>query len=244
MSITKCLFGKSNVVQITLLDSQRLELTPSADSPTIYLFSSLPNRTAAAAGTGAVQTVSAWTGTGSDRAITLTAIADPEPTSATRIKEYYLGINFTLAVSGQVQTLIELITFERPLAQIDNLSINAQDAKNIYPAISSYLSDSQINNYIAGSTEELKLELSGKGIDWATIKNPRDYKRVIIYRAIADASLSQIQEQDDKFSKRYDTYLARATKVLASIDAILDTDKDGIPDAVTPTKPNYYIMQR
>lgn len=244
MSTLRCLYGKANVVQISLLDSEGLELLPSNDNPTIYLFSSFPDRTAAAAGTGAVQTISAWTGTGTDRAITIAAVSDPEPTSNTRHKEYYLGINFTLAASGQVQTLIEQVIFERALAQIDNLSITAQDAKNIYPAISSYLSDAQITSYIVGSTEELKTELKAKAIDWASVKNPRDFKRVIIYRAIADASFSQIQEQDDKFSKRYDAYQERAKKLLTAIDAIIDTDKDGVPDTAAPSKPNYYIMVR
>lgn len=244
MNKSRYLYGKANTIQISLIDSDKTELVPSSDSPTIYLFNSQPSRQAAAAGTGSIQTISSWTGAGTDRAITITAIADPEPTSATRYKEYYLAINFTLANSGQVQTLIEQIVFERVLAQADNLALNAQDAKAIYPTIGSYLSDALINNFLTGAIDDTKTELQGKGIDWVTVKNPKDFKRAIIFKAIADASLSQIQEDNDKFSKRYDIYSTRANKLLGIITAVVDADNDGTPEQETKSKPSYYIMQR
>lgn len=244
MTISKFLFGVSNVINVSLLDNERQEITPSADSPTIYVFDSLPSRTAAAAGTGAIQTISSWTGSGSKRAVTIAAISDPDPASSARYKEYYLGINFTLVASGQVQTTIERFEVERVLSQVDNLTITAQDAKDIYPTISAYLSDALIAKYITGAIDDVKAELSGKGIDWAAIKNPKDYKRAIVFKAIADASLSQIQEPEDKFEKRYNIYTARADKLLSCTTAVIDTDKDGTPDKVTPSKPNYYIMMR
>ncbi len=239
------MYGRANTHQITLLDGNGAEITPSSDAPSIYLFSSQPTLSIAAAGTGAVQgPITSWSGSGATRTFTIAAVTDSQPTSTTRFKDYWLGVNFKLTSGGSTTTLIEEIYFERAVTQNPALVLKAADAKEIYPAIASYLSDAQINNYLIGALDDLKTDLEAKGIEWITVQNTNRFKRAAIFRAIADASLGQMQNQNDKFQERYKLYSAKYDAQMSAIQAVVDEDLDGAPEAIVKAKPNYYITYR
>lgn len=236
-------YGKDITHKVTFLDGNGVEITPSDDAPNIYLFDAFPSRNVAIAGTGALDSGS-WTGSGSTRAIAFDAVTDPDPNSATHFKEYWIAINFTAEASGQSQCVVEKIRIERTWTQDPRLSIAAQDAKDVYPAISSYLSDDQITQYLIGAIDDLKTDLEAKGVEWQTVCNATKFKRAAIFRAIADASLSQHREQGDKFEKRYVEYSKKYEIQLTAINVIVDDDGDGEPEEIKEARPSYFIAYR
>ena len=232
--MTSHIFGKDITRKFYALeDSEPINLYSQA--PAIYLFTDQPSLTVARAGTGALQTVNYWsetTGIPYTRTYTFTAVDDPAPTSTTPPSSYYWeAINYYAKSGGQLQTKLRTIELEKPSATETVPGTTAQDLKDIYPAIDSYVeSDSELEQFIVVAQDEIKSQLKSKGIEWGTIENLKEFKYALAFLAIQYLSESQIVEASDKFAIRAEIYSKKYETALSRITVTHDTDNDGMPD--------------
>lgn len=220
-----------------LKDNQPFQLP--TQTPAIYVFDAIPGRTEAAAGTGAIATITSWTAstvTPFVCAYTIPAIDDPDPASTVYAREYYVAINYILATSEQVQTKIEQLILERADGTSQIPKVSGEDIKAVYPAISSYATDSQMEDFLGMAHEQVQADLRAKGLSWAQILNLSDYKLAVAYKTIGMIALSQIREPNDRMRFRFDTFERWYSQALASVTAIMDTDRNGREDvAIQPS---------
>lgn len=205
----------------------------------IYLFSSQPTMTEAINGTNAIpsHTVSYWehnTISPYGRKYTIPAIADPDVDSAIPKRGYWQAINFYAKISAQKQTLLEYFEVRRAEGVPEVPSTSKYDLKNIYPAISSYVTDQQLENFIDIALDQIKLELKNKGVEYQTIDNLKDLKLALAYKTISLVSLSQIKEPTDRFALRYDEFKTMYHQTMKLITLVSDSNSDGTIDTETP----------
>ncbi len=226
-------FGKSFTYQFfPLADDLPVEGLPS-QTPSIYVFtdSSKPDYTAAAAGTGALATISAWTANqfgGYD--ITIPAIDDPEPTGGLIKRTYWIAINFILASSEQSQCVIRALEMERVLGHHKRVTVTDADLKSFWPAIESYCTTVELNAMIELSRAAIREELRNKGYEWATIYRPDRLYHACVYKCLDLACLSQLQQQGDKFDKLHDQFSGFYKQTMAGLKVEVDANKDGAPE--------------
>ncbi len=182
---------------------------PSADSPSIYIFKDLPGIQVARSGTGALQTISTWidsTLRNFTKTFTLEAIDDPEIENQKDYDTYYAAINYTLEAGEQVQTDIKEFYIHRVGGSLTHYGVDLVAVKSIYPAISSYLSDAQIDDAIRLAITEIKAEVEKQKADFDKIINKEFLFLPIAYKAIANASYSQFKEVGDRFYTRWQDF--------------------------------------
>lgn len=234
-------FGKA----FTLNYFYNASFAPSADNPVIYIFRDKPDRSSAIAGTGAIQTISSWSaGSIADsKAISVSAITDPHISDVQTDKVYYAAVKYTLVASGQVQTDIIPFTIGRASGTPDNFNISVTLIKEIYPAISNYLTDSQIDDKLDQTIDEVRLELEAKGHKWDKILRKDLLYLPIAYRTIANCSLSQIVEQDDKFDYRYNLFMKLYLEYLQNLTLAEDNNNDGEADKNISLETDFSIVK-
>lgn len=230
-------FGKDFTRALYSYDATTQPIQLPSQTPTIYIFSSEPNRTEAAAGTGAIQTISSWTiasTTPYAATYTVTAIDDPEPTGAVAVREYWEAINYIAKTAGQVQTKIRSFEIGR-IAGGDSFPSLGTSLTDLYPAITAYLTTDQITQFASLAREEMRLELRAKGIEWEQVSGLNDTYIGLAYKTIALAVLSQIKEQGDRHEIRYREFSAKYEAFMSTLKLPYDEDGDGSPDTtVTP----------
>lgn len=230
-------FGKDiSRVFFPLEDNEPLNLPSQV--PALYLYETRPNYTDAAAGTGALQSLTYWThdeNTPFPRSFTWNAVDDPSPSTQAQAKTYYEAINFRTQASEQIQTLVRSLTLER-VQELDSVpGTSIQDLKDAYPGISNYLTDAQLEEILEDALEEFKIDLEGKGIEYHKVYDLRKSRLALAYKAISLSMLSQIRERDDKHNFRYEEYKEKYTAIMNLITIPIDTDSDGEPDAIADT---------
>lgn len=226
-------FGHSFTRQAFFLEGDEYINLPS-QAPAIYLFDSMPNRDDALAGTGAFSTISYWTentSTPFNRNYTIPPIADPSPSSSVRIRNYWEAINFIATTSGQTQTLIRSFDLERAQALPESPLSTAQELKDIYPAITNYLTDAQLLMFGQIAEDEMQIDFEAAGYDWGQLHSLKKARLCLAYKTIALASLSQFKEPDDRFHERYKIFSEKYSTMLKNIKLPVDTDDDGAADA-------------
>jgi hypothetical protein len=194
-----------------LLDNDTASVPSAVQSqtPAIYVFDeSAPSRSDAATGSGSLQTISTWTWNTQRRAwsFTVSAIPDPDPGSNIPTRTYWIAINFVLQSAGQIQTVIKPFQLERVVGHDKVVSVTEENLKVYFPQVEAYSSDVQRKAYISQAIEEVKGELRAKGYEWAKITRADRLDICVTYKALSLIMLGQIQEQDDKFSIKYEEY--------------------------------------
>jgi hypothetical protein len=247
--IKKYPFGKDTTYIFYPIDEDDNPLTPSVDAPTIYIYSDKPNRDEArnGTGTGLIETISSWTNTTDPidgKTFTIAAISDPNPDATEDSDPYWVCINYTLQTGEQSQVYIEEFNLYRPRGHTVILDIDANNIKMIYPAISSYLTDPQIENFVEVAKEELRIKLNKLGFQWDKIKRADLLYLPCAYLTIAEASLSQIKEEGDRHQTRYDIFLDKAVNVLKNLELPYDSDDDGEFDDVAVAGTTYSVIVR
>ena len=218
---------------------------PPSQTPTIYIFDSFPTDDDARNNTGstAIETISSWTeGTANIRPFTVGAIADPA--DGTKEKSYWAAINFVVATGGS--STVDIIEFRmvRPDGQTAEGTPTAAEMKQRDTTLATYYStDSDIDNYVTNAELKLKAFLSNKGYRWAQIENPEDLKETVIYWALHDMMLAQVNEEGDRFfvkSEQYkDLMMTLREQLKLEYDANDDDQVTSQEKRTVPSKVNF-----
>lgn len=216
-----------------------------SQTPTIYIFDEKPTREAAAAGTDALQTVSSWTAQSSipyKRSWTITAVDDPEPTSNTPERRYYEAINFIGKTGGTSHTVIRSFIVRRQEGAESIPDTTPSDLKEVFPAISNYLNDSQIDDLIKIAELEVRMEFESRGYRWADIYNLDKIRIPIAYRAIEMGSMSQIRRTNDNHETRAKLFRSRYSQFMKLVELPSDSNRDGEPEHQIQAQPTSFII--
>lgn len=229
-------FGASFTRRLFPLDGDNFAYELPTQSPTIYIFSDMPTRAEAAAGTGALETISSWTENASspyDRSWTVSAIDDPDATSGTQSKRYYEAINYDPG-SGTAHVIIRSFILQRLEALDEVPGTTVADLKEVYPAIDNYASDSELANFLQVALEEMIIDMESSGIPYSRVSQLSKTKLALAYKTIVLVSASQVKNPADRFVWRVEHYAKKAKDILNGLQLPVDVSGDGVPDAVTP----------
>lgn len=238
------LFGKDFTRSFFALEDGKPVNLPT-QTPAIYIFTAEPSRADAAAGTGAAATISSWTeGTASPYAniYTVTGIADPDASGTVDQRWYWEAINYITKTAGVVQTKIRAFKLVRAEAPSTYPSLTSADLTGVYPAISSYLSESELETMIANCTEEMIFELEANGLEFGKFSDLKKLRLPLAFKCIAESSFSQFKVQDDKFYLRWQRYNEKYSNLLKLITLPYDADGDGQAENEEKPQRNYRIL--
>lgn len=216
-------------------------------TPAIYLFSTEPTRAAAAAGTGAVQSIGAWKVAAFppyEVQYTFTDVADPDPTGSDTEGTYYEAINFILEAGGQTQTVVRTLTLCRSTGGYDDPGTKTVDLAAIYPAIVDYYTLEQMNDHITIAQEEFRIDLAARGWEWSSLGELRNAKYLIAYKALANLCFSQVKEEGDRFFIKYNEFNVKYETLKNALPLKADKDNDGEHETTVVTTGNSYISAR
>lgn len=208
---------------------------PPSQTPTIYVFDAAPDPTAARNGTGAIETISSWTeGTANYRPFTVSAIADPD--DGTKSKKYWVAINYVPVTGGSSTVDVLQFILQTPDGQTAEVTPTAAEMKQRDTTLATYYStDSDIDNYVSNAETKLKAFLSNQGYHWTRIENPEDLKESVIYWALTDMMVAQINEEGDRFSIKAESYKELMMTLRNQLRLEYDANND---DSVTATEEN------
>ena len=242
-------FGASFIRSIYIYTENDVAIPIIDESRTIYYFNESPSLAVALAGTGAIQTVSAFASLGQvdpyGATWTVLPILDPFPLSSIYERTYYEAVNFKLVASGQVQTRIRELQLVRANIAPEKLPTTIQDLKNIYPLISSLLSDAKLEQYLSLATLQFKMDLKGKDIEYSKVFNLEDARLLLAYLAIAMSSEAQnvTGSLSDKHVYTANLYRGHYISGLSLFKPEVDLDNDNIADGVASTQSRWIINQ-
>jgi hypothetical protein len=190
------LFGQSFTYDFYPIDADGSSITPSADSPAIYVFHDRPDLTQALAGTSAIQTITNWTNSGNAWQFTISSLS---PDGDEQFRTFYLGLNFTIEVGGSTQTVIKAFDVWRPLGRDEELSISTADVQAYFPQVLSFASSSQLSAMITVATASVKRALENKAYQFALVTNPSKLADTVIQKVLIILATSQIANGDEGF---------------------------------------------
>lgn len=214
-------------------DDGHTDFAPSSDAPAIYLFANKPDWTIARAGTGALQTITSWTGGHSgSKDIEISAITDPDPTGGDVERRYWLAINYTNEVGGDVITDIQELTLTRPKGRIEKKEATISEIKKFFPEIVSYVTDDQLTDFVAIAKEQVKADFLKKGYELNRIVNNDAFYLAIAYKVISLSSHAEFREAGDRMYVRYEDYRDMYNEYIKDLKIEYDIDADGDVDVV------------
>jgi hypothetical protein len=239
-------YGKA-ITRYLTADDGREYLTLPTQTPSIYLFpyGTVPNRTDAAAGTGALQTVSSWTQDPNSKQLTYTytAVSDPYPTEQVAIRDYWEAVNYVLTASGQVQTKIRQLTIGRAEALPSIPNVTADDVSQVWPNVTSYITSNQLADFIPLAESEMRRTIGSD--KWPRLSKLQDAKIVLAYKAIEMMAASQVVKGNaDKFIWMVDYFGGKYNSAISQLNFPIDNDGDGATDAIVTTNEAVIISGR
>jgi len=226
---------------------ENTEIIVSITAPTIYLFDSEPTLEEARAGTDALQTLSSWTRATSApflNTYSFTAVEDPSPTSATDSYTYWEAINYYPEAAGQKQTVVRSFTISRAKAGEDSIGLTIADVKEVYPQITSYLTDGQLTAILDAATDQMKIDLEAVGLKWANIKSQSKLALTLAYLCIAMSAESQITTEGDRFAARADRYHEKYSGNLKKIELSYASDNSSTADSKQKAGASFMVANR
>lgn len=218
-------FGLGDNQNTTILNGQ---------NPTIYVFTDSVNvtRAVAAAGTGALQTITTWTDNADgSKTFAIDGIDDPDPSSNIDRREYKLGINFRITTSEQIQTVVRSLLMERIQVQDKPITVTYTDITNEFPQATDYVSSGQITLMITEAKEEIQAYLLDRGFEWAQIFRPDRLDTAVKKKVLMKLMASQRQEANDNFDKNFDLYERDFNAIMKSVQLEYDSTRQGAPGA-------------
>jgi len=239
-------FGQDIIREFVPRPGEEFVPLPS-QSPNIYLFTTKPTRTVASAGTGAVQTITSWsqiTAAPNLWQYTIAAIDDPDPTGVTAEVRYWEAVNYISQASEQTQTVIRSFLIYRDEAGQDIPGTTTDDLKKVFPQISSYATDDQLDEVLLLAEEEIRRDLRKRGFLWSRLRGLKEIKIALAYRAIAFNAMNQITADRDRHDIRFRNYLELSSGALNTALLGYDQDGDGEEDSVVVARPKGWLVQR
>ena len=241
-------FGQDISFQFFPKDDEGDPVTPSADSPSIWIYSDRPDRDTVKNETGATSSVvgseiTSWTPSGNSREFTIPAISDPDTSSGTYSDTYYAGIKYTLETSGQQQINIVAFIVSRTVGYDVELDVPAADIEKYFPQIDAYVTEVQQDSFVTEAIEEIRATLRDSGFDWAKIRRPDRLRLVVIHKVLSRVALSQYAGGDDGFLTMYEQSKLTADSMLSSVKLEYDSTGDQQTDSER-SKGNFYRVIR
>jgi hypothetical protein len=186
--------------------------------PALYLFSALPELADAQSGTGAIDSKATWTQGGVSpwpNSYTFDPVPEPEAAITDDFSQtYYEAINFILETGGQAQTIVRALEIAKVKEQEDQPDATVALIKEIFPAITNYLDDTEIDNYIKLALDEVKIDLEAQGWAWHELIKLSNIRLAVAYRAIALGALAQVRQTGDRHEFRYNEFNAKHQAIL------------------------------
>lgn len=218
----------------------------SSQTPAIYFFDTQPSRTAASAGTGAVQTVAAWTWNAgsSGWSYTVTAINDPDPTSTLTVRTYWEAINFRLQSAGQIQTVVRAFDLQRVSGHAVSVGVNDEMLREYFPQLDSCSTEVQRAAYVTLAVEDVKSRLKSKGYDWAKVTRPDRLTIAIAYKVLYMIMLVQLQQGNDKYAVKYAEFKKIYESMIEGLTLEYDANEDGLPDTEVKASSDFIRLVR
>ena len=232
-------FGRAITYELFILEGDDQEgyvsLNGVTDTPTIYVFDSKPTREQARNGTGLtpLQTIVFWSNvtkdstTATGKQFTITAISDPDPTSSKNRYTYWLGINFPLIDSGQVQTIVRALPMQRADLHHEPVGVTKADLEEIFSTIDAIASTAEQESKIQVAVENVKQDLEADGFEWAQIWEPDDLNKIVAYRALSMIMVEKIADTGDKWETRYREYKKQSSDFLDGLKLKYIADQGG-----------------
>lgn len=243
----KAVFGASiGRVFYALAGDEPFRLYSQAAS--CYLFSTLPTLAEAQAGTGAIASATTWTQSDQHpypNYYSYAAVSDPEQGITEDFsKTYYEAVNFRLQSGQQVQTLVRAFDIYRIREQEDNPDASVALIKEVFPAISSYLTDAEITTYIKLALDEMKIDLTAQGWSWSKLIDLDQTRLAIAYRAIALGSLAQIRQQNDRHELRYNEFNKKYKETLVQVKVREKAANESTTKTEAPAKRGFSFIMK
>ena len=194
------IYGKDLTFQLYTFEDKTAIPTLPAQTVTGYVFTEAPSRSQAKTGSGSLSTFTKIL-SGSEAFIcTVPAISDPYPEDAVQFRVYWVAVNFIVATSKQVQTVIRAIKVERVSAQDSRIGVTVETLEAKYPTILSYTTTEELQATIDLATIDLVDDLTNKGFDWNKIYHPDQLFNALLVRSLESFYTSQINRDGDKFT--------------------------------------------
>lgn len=216
-------------------------------TPTIRLWDSEPSDDDAISGTGALSTVTTWTQSPvSPYACTYTipAVADPLPGVMIPTCGYWETIICKMQTGGTDIIIKRYFEIARVRGSSGRPGATIDDLKAIYPAISSYGTDPQLEKAIETAEIEMRIELEGNGVDWASVADFSKTKLALAYKTLANFTLAQISQPGDKHQIRNEAFNSMYRSLMKSISLKFDANGDGVTDSDQKAKTPYCVVLR
>lgn len=227
-----------------MVDGEPFQLP--TQTPTIYVYESetKPTRAAAAAGTGADQTISSWN---EDepyvRTFTIDDIDDPDTSEEWKVYTYWVAINYVMEASQQTQTELRALRIARAQSQHKQLDCTTDELRGVWASISEYANLTQLSDYKAGAVSDIKDDLEAAGYEWALMFRPDELKRALIYKVCATVATAEISEGGLQFETLANKYERNYEDKIKQTKISYDSDRDGEPDT-TVSSPSFSFTIR
>lgn len=204
----------------------------TSQTPAIYVFTTQPSRAAAAAGTGASQTIASWTWDEGKRGwyYTIAAINDPDTTSTETVYTYWEAVNFRLEAAAQIQTDIRALEMERVIGHSQAVLVTDDVLRGYFPQLDSCSTESQRLALINLAVEDVKSKLQAKGYEWARVTRADRLTIAISYKVLYMIMLVQIQAGNDKYAVKYNEFKSIFENTVDGLTLEYDSNKDGQAD--------------
>lgn len=216
--------------------------------PALYLFDALPELAAAQAGTGAIDSATNWaqsTDTPFPNTYSFDPVTEPEPGITDDFSQtYYEAINFVLETGGATQTIVRALQLNKVREQEDQPDATVALIKEIFPAINSYLADTEVDDYIKLALDEVKIDLLAQGWEWHRAVELPNIRLAVAYRAISLGALGQIRTRDDRHEIRYNEFNAKHIAILKSAKLQRQTSTTQLPTEKRQAQRGYTWVSR
>jgi hypothetical protein len=220
-----------------------VSLAAVTDAPAIHVYKDgfKPSREDAIAGTdngGLLQTITTWTNITNGKTFTIAAIADPDPASAQTEYTYWLGINFVLVNSGQVQTQVRALPMRRIDVHHKAVTTAQADLEAIFPTIDTYISNANQDNAIVTATTRAKIDLEALGFEWASLWRPDRLSEAVTYKALSQLMYSLIKQPNDSWQELGREYNGAYRAILDGLKLEYINSQDASPKDNPPERVN------
>ncbi len=225
-------FGRDiNFRWFPFLDDEALQDIPSNQegqlSIHVYASEGRPSLSEARAGTGKTgPAITSWTPIPGGYQFTIPAIPDPDPTSETRTRIFWVAINFILKSAGQVQTVVEPLVLTRFFGQQTRIGVSPTDVLGMDSNLIQIADENIAIKAIEEATESVKGMLSGKYFEWARIKNPEALFRAVKLRAGMWLAANETLLATESWANKRKEWAAEFEAIMKGVALQYDADSD------------------
>lgn len=234
--MAKYLFEKAMAVSFTAQAGGEA-VTPYA-LVSARLYSDAPSDTQKVddAGAGAVEKVESWTdgNSTSEKVVTFSGIEDPESTSSSRYRVYYVAVGYTLENGGNTVYDVLPIMVWRIKAIGARYGVAVSDVTGRQSKLSAYNDGSFIESMIADAEDEIEADITIEGYRIEDV-DQSDLFLLVLLKTIELASRDKTNEPGDRWAESAEFHAERYAKRLKTIRIKHDQDGDGLPEETEAT---------